>query len=780
MKTSFFAYPVHPDEIASTLRLAIARHNTLNNTISLEPWEINDISGIPITNPIFEKISSAEYVAADITYLNENVAFEVGLAIGLNKRCLLFRSNSFEGDKDLAALVGVFDTLGYEEYCNSDHLSTLLLDRTAFDVIPITCQINHKAPVYIVEPSRRTDAFGILVSRVKKARWMYRSFNPGEDVRLAAMDAVRHVSQAAGVIAPLLAPDVIGQREHNIRAMFVAGLSTALEIPTLIVHTSEYIPPTDVRDLTKKFRHPDDIRDIVQEFSLSITEYTQRDDALLVNTGNILSNLRVGDPTAENEMTTLSEYYLVTDDFQRALRGEVNLVVGRKGSGKTALFVQLRNAKRTNRQNVVIDLKPEGYQLIKLKERVLDHLAEGARQHLITAFWEYLLLLEITYKVLEKDQRVHLRDHRLTEQYTKLRELYGASDLTGEGDFSERLVKLSDHLSENYGAIFSKETNSRITIEQVTEILYKHDIKALFDLLGKYLSLKEEVWLLFDNIDKSWHVEGVTDTDIFVLRCLIDASRKLEREFRKRKIEFRSVVFVRDDVYTLLMEGSADYGKEMRATLDWSDKALLSQVLMRRISNSLDDGSNGNIPAIWNRIAVSHYCGETSIEYMIDRSLMRPRNLLKIFRYSLGYAINLGHERVEIEDIGRGVRTYSQDLITEVDRELTDVFPRARKLIYDFSEENSSFSNEELLTLVQLFGLDEAESQRVISFLLYYGIIGVQRASEDEPLYIYDVNYNIEVLRVRIRKWQDATRYVVNPALWPALNVYGENDVAHS
>ena len=114
MKTSFFAYPVHPDEIASTLRLAITRHNNLNNTISLEPWEINDISGIPITNPIFEKISSAEYVAADITYLNENVAFEVGLAIGLNKRCLLFRNNSFEGDKDLAALVGVFDTLGYE------------------------------------------------------------------------------------------------------------------------------------------------------------------------------------------------------------------------------------------------------------------------------------------------------------------------------------------------------------------------------------------------------------------------------------------------------------------------------------------------------------------------------------------------------------------------------------------------------------------------------------------------------------------------------------------
>ena len=704
MKTSFFAYPTHHDAISETLRTAIQRHNSSSTAITLESWETNDISGIPISNPILEKISSAQYVAADVTYLNENVAFEVGFAIGRHRRCLLFCNNSFEGERELASLVGIFDTLGYENYSNAHELSELLLARTDFSPIPVSLQVNHKAPVYIVEPSKRTDAFGILVSRVKKARWMYRSFNPGEDVRLVAMDAIRHVSQSAGVITPLLSNDVVNQREHNIRAMFVAGLSMALEIPTLIIHSTEFTPPMDVRDFTEKFRHPDDIQTIVQDFSLSITAYTQRDDTLIASKGTVLSRLRVGDPTAENEMTTLSQYYLVTDDFQRALRGEVNLVVGRKGSGKTALFVQLRNAKRKNRQNIVIDLKPQGYQLIKLKENVLNHLTHGARQHLITAFWEYLLLLEIAYKVLEKDQQVHLRDHRLTDLYSRLRESYGTSDLAGEGDFSERLVRLSDYLSASYGARFSVEENQTITVEQITEILYTHDIRELFDLLGAYLCLKAEVWLLFDNIDKSWSVEGVTDTDIFVLRCLIDASRKLERDFRRREIAFQSVVFVRDDVYSLLMGGSADYGKEMRATLDWSDKSLLAEMLLRRISNSLENKKGGDMTSMWNGIVVSHYSGETSIEYMINRSLMRPRNLLKIFRYSLGYAVNLNHERIEVEDISRGIRTYSQDLITEVDRELTDVFPKAKRLIYEFSEEDSTFTSEEMLTLVGLFG----------------------------------------------------------------------------
>jgi len=558
--------------------------------------------------------------------------------------------------------------------------------------------------------------------------------------------------------------------------MFVAGLSLALEIPTLIIHAAEYTPPMDVRDFTKKYRFPDDIRNAVQEFSLEITEYTQRDNASVPDTGNILSNLRIGDPTAENEMSTLSNYYLITDEYQRALRGEVNLVVGRKGSGKTALFVQLRNSKRKIRQNIVIDLKPEGYQLIKLKEQILKYLTEGGQQHLITAFWEYLLLMEIVYKVLEKDERIYLRDHRLTEEYTELSRLYGAFDLAGEGDFSERLVKLTDHLVNDYSEKFGNDDNVNITNEQVTELLYKQNIKMLFNSLCRYLTFKEEIWLLFDNIDKGWRVGGVTDTDIFILRCLINASRKLERDLRRKDIDFHSVIFVRDDVYSLLMEGSADYGKEMRATLDWSDKELLANVLKRRVAYSLEKDPNANLSHILGQIAVSHHSGETTIEYMIDRSLMRPRNLLKIFRYSVGYAINVGHERVEVEDIDRGLRTFSQDLVVEVGRELTDVFPHAAKLIYEFSEENSQFTHDEMMTLIGLFGLEEIAAEKVISFLFYYAIIGVQRGDGD-PLYIYDVEYNIEMLYVRIRKWGDTTKYVVNPALWPALNVKGETRI---
>jgi hypothetical protein len=174
--------------------------------------------------------------------------------------------------------------------------------------------------------------------------------------------------------------------------MFVAGLADGMGKPLLVLCPAGTDAPLDVRDEVKHYRNEGDIADHIADLVLEVTDHLQQDAPPPIETGSLLQSLRIGDPTAENEMATLSEYYLQTDEYQRALQGSVNLAVGRKGSGKTALFIQLRDKIRRDKRNVVVDLRPEGYQLIKLKENILTYLSEGSRQHLITAFWEYLIL----------------------------------------------------------------------------------------------------------------------------------------------------------------------------------------------------------------------------------------------------------------------------------------------------------------------------------------------------------------------------------------------------
>ncbi len=174
---AFFAYPSVSTEITQTVRTAIGRFNAASPNFVIEGWEKNDISGVPLTEPIFFKIGSSAFLAADITYLNENVAFEIGFAIGSKKRCLLFVNSTQVGDRELAANVGIFDTLGFEKYENSESLAKLLVERTDFAPRIFEAAVNHQQPVYIVEPARKNDAHLMLVSRTKKARWKFRSFN---------------------------------------------------------------------------------------------------------------------------------------------------------------------------------------------------------------------------------------------------------------------------------------------------------------------------------------------------------------------------------------------------------------------------------------------------------------------------------------------------------------------------------------------------------------------------------------------------------------------------
>ena len=95
----------------------------------------------------------------------------------------------------------------------------------------------------------------------------------------------------------------------------------------------------------------------------------------------------------------------------------------------------MREAVQRGNKSVVLDLKPEGYKLVKFKETVLDLLSAGSFEHTITAFWEYLLWLEIANCILELDRTLHQRDHRLFDPYVALKGHTAAIQLARRGHF---------------------------------------------------------------------------------------------------------------------------------------------------------------------------------------------------------------------------------------------------------------------------------------------------------------------------------------------------------
>jgi hypothetical protein len=258
---AFVAYSSSDENLAHLILEAVRHANARSDAVRFVPWGYNDVSGQPLISPILERIHESSFIVADITYLNPNVVFEIGFAIGSRKRVFLVRHKSTRGDREIAGQTGIFDTLGYYEYEDKDTLCNRLTSHIDSAPLPFGTAVDIKSPIYIVEPPTKGDAATVMVSRLKKARYRYRSFNPSEDSRLSATDAVHQVATSAGIVVAMYESIEWGQ-VHNVRSLFVAGLADGMAKPTLLLVQDGVRAPLDVLDEVKTFRNSGNMVDL--------------------------------------------------------------------------------------------------------------------------------------------------------------------------------------------------------------------------------------------------------------------------------------------------------------------------------------------------------------------------------------------------------------------------------------------------------------------------------------------------------------------------------------
>ena len=771
MVSGLIAYASDLPDNGTAINLALQELHTNPDYVGLSGWPEVDIPGRFIATEVTDKIEAGSLFVADLTLLNFNVIFEIGYAIGLRKRAYIIRSVAHAEAGDRMRQVGL-DTLGYKEYQNSAELAQAILGISDFSAThTLEFAPAQTSPVYVLLPEIKGDSETRVISRIKKARLNYRSFDPQEEGRLSALDCIESVARSYGVVIPLLIRGHKNASIHNARAAFTAGLARSMGKELLLLQYGDEPVPLDYRDLVSGYRTIDRIDGYVADFASAVTASLQSSAAVVATSPTTpLSQLTLGASAAENEMQELEGYYLRTDEFYSALRGEVRVVLGRKGTGKTALFVQLRNHLREDRSVVVLDLKPEGFQLRKFKEQVLDFLEEGTREHTITAFWEYLLLLEICHKLLQKDRRKHVYDHTLLRPYRELEEAYGADQYVSEGDFAERMLQLTRRIADDFDVSQFGAGTQRLRSGEITELIHKHNVPDLRRQLSAYLSHKSGLWILFDNLDKGWPPYGVGPDDVLTLRCLLDAMSKLERSFRHDNIDAHGIVFLRNDVYENLVTSTSDRGKVAEARVDWSDPEMLIELLRLRFVYSGADANLG-FAELWAQFCASHVRGEESAHYLVDRCLMRPRALLELIRGCRTRAVNLGRSRIEVDDIEVGEEQYSTKLADDVYHELHDVFPPAAELLYTLLESSAEIPEGQLAPLLARVSSSEEEQKRALELLLWHGVLGFRR-SGDEASFIYSSGYNMARFIALIDKRRsNGLVYVINPAFWKGLEV---------
>jgi ABC-type phosphate/phosphonate transport system ATPase subunit len=111
----------------------------------------------------------------------------------------------------------------------------------------------------------------------------------------------------------------------------------------------------------------------------------------------LLKSNPLGDTTAENDNRMLSEAFIETADFRTLIESDDRtVVVGRRGTGKSALFYQLNKHWERDKTTKVFTFSPEDTQIIGFRSLLRPfsdsfNLSRAATRIL----WKYSLLMEI-------------------------------------------------------------------------------------------------------------------------------------------------------------------------------------------------------------------------------------------------------------------------------------------------------------------------------------------------------------------------------------------------
>ncbi len=760
-KLGFVAYPNGCPIISEAVDLAVELACNAG-LLTLKSWRAMQVIGFKIDDQVRANVAAAAVLIADITYPNMNVFYEMGYAAALGKPVIPTINVAVEKAIHRVTQLGLFDTIGYASYNNGNELFEALQQpiESAW-TNTYTRPKNHSQPLFILDTTKKTDFRNQIFHSVDNSHVAHRFFDPTEIPRLTAAHAISEVSSSAGVIITFLSEDLVDAKNNNLRASFILGLCHGFEVEVLAIQSDNGPAPIDYRDFITNSTYKYETEKHVVEFARNVLIWNQRASSRDRGVNlSLLSTIDLGSPMAENETQRLGDYFIPTAAFARAVRAEGAVVTGRKGSGKSAIYLQVASSLVRERRTCIVDLRPASHNLSEMREAILNVVSSGVFDHTIAAFWQYILYIEILLKLRESALLKSRNDFAMQERIRNIETIFSLTDDIVAGDFTSRLRTAVNSVVAAMGNMHdSDEVRSRIT-----NMMFETSIPKLRNEIAGFTDVADEIVVLIDDLDKGWPPLRVESHDISMVKHLLEGLTRIQRDLGRHKFSLRYLVFLRSDIYELLVQETSDRGKYNPIRVDWSDEQQLRNLIRERVISAVETSKQGDA---WNAINPPNKHGDT-ISLLIENSLRRPRYLIDLCERTISCAMNRGHAFVTPEDVDEGLRQMALYLVSDFAYEMRDVKGTPDTILFSFIGAARFLTEIEIGLVIanEKLGITLSET---IDFLLWYGFLGFL-SEATSPRFIYDVEYDFRRLAAERSSLNGDVVYVVNSAFLKGLS----------
>lgn len=393
-----------------------------------------------------------------------------------------------------------------------------------------------------------------------------------------------------------------------------------------------------------------------------------------------IRQLNLGSDSAERDITVgLSDYFYQNSTYHKFFNGGKTILVGNRGAGKSAIFKYMA-AVEARKGHLILELSPEEYSYEMLSQ-FLRSEQEGSwgKQSSYSVAWQYLLYNLIFKKVVEQKRGLLLGPQKDIFAYvdSNLRQ----QDLNTVGILFGYLKRLEQI-----------KLGSFASFEKSRELQALYSLEEIKDLIPSLKSVlrRTRIKIFVDELDKGW--DNSEDAKYF-LAGLFQAAQKINLISPNLKV----YISIRQELFDNIPQIYEDAQKirEDVEVIRWGKTELL-ELLGLRIAHCFPELRQQNGLRRWNTIFASYLSAaeQSSVDYIINRTQLRPRELLQFCKLCLEY-FQTG-KRIEEATIFAAEEVYSEQKIKDLASEYRFKYPHLLDVFETFRGRKSHFSKEDL------------------------------------------------------------------------------------
>jgi hypothetical protein len=320
----------------------------------------------------------------------------------------------------------------------------------------------------------------------------------------------------------------------------------------------------------------------------------------------------------------LAQYFVQSESFRRLRDGKKSVALGNRGAGKTAIFKMIAEYERT-RRSFVIELAPEDYSYELLSQTLVPEVKGAwAKQGAYAAAWKHLFYVLAMKRVSET---AGLKTGAAKHIYKYVRDNYQTANTNPVGMLISYLKRLEGVKIGNLEA--------SVKARELQKLYRLEEIESLLDDLNEICGSRK-VLMLVDELDRGW---DASEDAIAYVAGLFQAAMSINI----RTPNIRVLVSLRRELYENIpaLYEDAQKVRDVIELVEWDEPQLL-ELVGKRIAASTPSRDISARRA-WNTFFAEtlDYRQTKSFNYIVDRTLYRPREMIQFCLNVQGRAVEL-------------------------------------------------------------------------------------------------------------------------------------------